>query len=842
MTTPGQLYQSYTENPCFDTVGDGSPYNLVEFTQFLKQVKYPCLKDVPGYTELLNDTNYHGSGKLALPYKFLEIFDPHLFSEIQPRKKDGPAHSIRNAADVSRACDLVEQEKSLSSNDLTGILYHTIITKKALGEWGGRGATEHMTFFGSNSITKCLFVLGPDLANIDISLRRGTGCDDMSCLPPFKRGGSISALGAGFSCQEIEGKKECDPCEQCPPEDDLHPCCQGLSCADRANLCCGDPSGDGITFIYTPPQGNNVFLKQRSDRIPDGINLENFNIFHLGYLSRKKYGGYVNLQDCTDNLFSCPADLLIKYVQENNGYNYSTNKNIRTTNKIQRVKTITYVDNIQDIKRLIYNGYGITLLSNIGFSKEKDSYGLSFPDKIWYHSYAVVGYDDTKKHFDECVYVLANSWGDWNSGGNPPWGKLPKGCFLVTETHLKGMINLERIDKIGCRDKREIFLAADGERFIDIPGCVEDNDCVPWECDKKQRPMGMAFLICFSDSIKKRHFDYQKMINISQTDYSYSSERNIFTTGVVNGDNNIFYNNLSGVLRKEAFSTPPFENTEFPTNVEEFIESLEINNQTNLTNLNLDFIENSGLSDIKYLKNETKHFGSLFDKKTLMSSEANSVVSIGEKLSEGIEELYLDNLYGKELNISEVKLFFNNIKANNVIISGVTEFGKLSKEIKQSLISANSVSVIDSTLLPNIKIFAQTYVVFIGCDISSKIEIISPIIILKNSTNFSNLNGNVFFIDGSENHGNVIGTAIFSKNIPNFIIPNDTQESGDGESVNSGTIFGNGFFEESDHTEIGIITGDCIKDENSNIDGQVMGRIIEQKKIFQTVPRRVTPR
>jgi hypothetical protein len=857
MTTPGQLYQSYTENPCLDIVGAGSPYNLVELTQFLKQIKYPCLKNVPGYQDLAYDTNYDGSGKLALPYKYLEIFDPHLFSEIQPSMLAGPAHSIRNAADISRACDLVEQE--LVSNTLDNLVYHTKISKNTLAKWNGRGATEHMTFFGGNSITKCLFVLGPDLVSHEKAIGRGTGCDDMDCLPPYKNGQQISSLGAGFSCEEDDsGDKECTPCKKCPPEDDEDPCCQPLSCADRANTCCGDPSGDGQTFIYNVSKSNDTFFKSKSDRISEDPNNENVNIFHLGYLTRNKYGGYVNLEDCSDRLFTCPTDLFIKYVQENNGYNYPQNITSNPNSKIERCRTITYIDNVEDIKRLIYNGYGITLLSNIGFAREKDSYGVSYPDKIWYHSYAIVGYDDTKKHFDECVYVLANSWGNWNFGGNPPWGKLPTGCFLVTETHLRGMLTLERIDKIGCREKKERWLAADGERFGEtIPACVLDDSCVPWTCNKKQRPMGMAFLMCFSDKLKKRHFDYKKMINVAENDYVFGQETNIFVKNLESEESTpIYFNNLSGTMTTAALSTPShipaqpklvksdktFEpNPENKEPLTYILDSL-LNYQTDtLNNFDLDF-EINKTEQYRYINNEITNYNTLFNKNPALSDESKSL--IGNNLTIDVENLYADNIYSNQLIANSVqKLAFNNLKADHAKITSCS-IATCSKEIRQSIMDVNTIVIESSEFIDPCIINCKTYAAIKSSELPRYITINSPLIFLKQTTNDATLNGTCIFIDQSINQRKINGNAIFCDALPNVKLPFEDDSEGGTASENNGQIIGLSFFENSQHNSgtFSYIEGDCITNDTGNIKGLVVGDIIEQNSVFTRSKSSLTPR
>jgi hypothetical protein len=508
MLTPDELYTLYTNEPCiedFETgkmVGAGSPYDLYRLSIFLKQLKFPCFEKAPYVTGLKNT----GSGQLSLPFKYLQVLDPECFTEIQPSVIAGTAHAIRNAADVSRACSLFTIDTTTGKQ--------IILSESSIGKWNSRGATEHMTFFGGNSIGDCLFVLGPNIVSTGLATYRGTGCGDLDCLPGWKYStpGSSSSLGAGFSCGESDDPtvKECSPCKKCEkdengnPIDINDPCCEAGTCEDRTNYCCGDPPGSREYFRYK--NGLNFKYNQFGySFFPDDPSNNDRTITHIGYLVRKLYGGYANLTECSDKLNSCPEDLFLKYIQTINGYNYKTNVDFETTYPVQRLKTISFIQDINDIKDLLFNGYGVVLLSNVGFNNKKNSKGLAYPDKIWYHSYAIVGCDDTKTEFTEAVFLLANSWGEWNSGGHPSWGPLPVGSFLVTETHLKAMLNLERIDKSGCRKKTNIT----GENE---DGCISDNICSPWECGKYQKAMGYAFALSFTDGFPRQHLDFEHFI------------------------------------------------------------------------------------------------------------------------------------------------------------------------------------------------------------------------------------------------------------------------------------------------------------------------------------------
>ena len=128
MLSPQDLYKQYSLNPCtsnlespyshldsdevFDRVaanemGAGTPMNFHRIVQFLKHVKYPCVKDAPGFDNI-EDT---GRSARALTYKFLQNLDGEAYYERQPTVRSGTAHSVRNACDLARACKLHQERQ-----------------------------------------------------------------------------------------------------------------------------------------------------------------------------------------------------------------------------------------------------------------------------------------------------------------------------------------------------------------------------------------------------------------------------------------------------------------------------------------------------------------------------------------------------------------------------------------------------------------------------------------------------------------------------------------------------------------------------------------------------------
>ena len=557
MLTPNQLYYLYTTSPCsFDPidfigrpqneVGAGTPYDLPRLANFLKQLKYPCYsktkysqqlftpkipeklisegtlhKDLPEENKGILDS---GKYRLALPYKILRKLDVEAFVEIQPDIKSGTAMAIRNACDIARACK-IEKEKI-----------------KKYEDWEHRMAYEYMSYFGDNYLPNCLMMLGPDMVDASTALDRGTGCEDLDCLPRFKPSQEGSALGASFGCAKNAetGLTECTPCSACTDEDkeiaendpSVKNCCSSGSCAEKMRYCCGDVTGerDGV-WRFTSGASGFIGLGYP---ILDGTE---FPLMHGAVLKRKSYDGYINLlNNSGPNLYGCPPDLLLKYLQDNNYYDYEKHidltppTNDPTKLILERIKTISLIYSSDTskimgwIKDLIFNGYGVVIMTNVGFPNKRDSTGLSFPDRIWYHSYAIVGYDDRKADYDECVFLLANSWGEWNKGGHPSWGPIPEGSFLVTQSHLQCMLDLYRTDKRGCRKKTKPPGSPSYNDWL-YDACTDDSSCVPWDCATRQKALGLAFALSFTDGFPRQVLDYDQFYrtshNSSMTDLEF---------------------------------------------------------------------------------------------------------------------------------------------------------------------------------------------------------------------------------------------------------------------------------------------------------------------------------
>ena len=507
MLTPRELYDQYTSQICNDINGKGTPYNLIRLVWFLKHLKTPAYRrsldplvnnpngTTSSRTDKWNTITGTGSRKLAVPFKFLTRIDAEAFEEIQPSMDSGTAFAVRNSCDLTRACNI----ESNRSYDL----------------WESRMSTEYLQRFAGNSLYDCLLMLGPDLVSEDTAYNRAIGCGDLLDIPNTKIGTKIvGTIGAPHGCmsEPFKTTKYCGSCGVCDkdPEDDPvgfanDPCCGSKPCEEYINKCCRGPLTNRFDFTYIQRSDDNLFGGSVQTGWVDSI------FKHIGIIKRKSYGGYGNFIDSSgSNFYAAPDNIFLRYMQEQNGYDY-TNDTSSNDGTIDRVRTISGLfgspgNIIDDIKDLLFNGYGVVLFTNVGFPETRDSTGLSYPDRNWYHTYSIIGYDDRRTEYPECVFLLANSWGEWNSGGSPSWGPIPPGSFLVTQSHLSCILAFNRApDFKGCKAK---FCPPPCTNPNDYLGCTEENSCIPFECSDKQRAFGLAFALSMREGFLLQELDY----------------------------------------------------------------------------------------------------------------------------------------------------------------------------------------------------------------------------------------------------------------------------------------------------------------------------------------------
>ena len=103
-----------------------------------------------------------------------------------------------------------------------------------------------------------------------------------------------------------------------------------------------------------------------------------------------------------------------------------------------QIKTVSLVKTIEEARDALANGYGLSVCSNYGFSNKRDSKGFARTSGSWAHAMAWIACDDTG---NEPAFLVQNSWGKWNDGGHPDWGKIPDGSFLIHADVAAGMLS-----------------------------------------------------------------------------------------------------------------------------------------------------------------------------------------------------------------------------------------------------------------------------------------------------------------------------------------------------------------------------------------------------------------
>ena len=102
-----------------------------------------------------------------------------------------------------------------------------------------------------------------------------------------------------------------------------------------------------------------------------------------------------------------------------------------------QIKTVSLVRTVEEARDALANGYGLAVCSSYGFSNKRDKNGFAKVSGSWAHCMAWIACDDTG---GEPAFLVQNSWGKWNDGGHPEWGKIPDGSFLIHADAAAGML------------------------------------------------------------------------------------------------------------------------------------------------------------------------------------------------------------------------------------------------------------------------------------------------------------------------------------------------------------------------------------------------------------------
>jgi intein/homing endonuclease len=102
-----------------------------------------------------------------------------------------------------------------------------------------------------------------------------------------------------------------------------------------------------------------------------------------------------------------------------------------------QIKTVSLIRTIEEARDALANGYGLSVCSSYGFSNKRNNKGFARVSGSWAHAMAWIACDDTGS---EPAFLVQNSWGKWNDGGHPEWGKIPDGSFLIHADVAAGML------------------------------------------------------------------------------------------------------------------------------------------------------------------------------------------------------------------------------------------------------------------------------------------------------------------------------------------------------------------------------------------------------------------
>ena len=99
------------------------------------------------------------------------------------------------------------------------------------------------------------------------------------------------------------------------------------------------------------------------------------------------------------------------------------------------ILVVSQVNSWDEVRDLIYNGYGVTIASSQGFSSVRDKDGFAKPEGTWQHQMCLAGMDDESPRPGA---LCCNSWGSWNSG--PKRYDQPDGSFWIDADELEDRI------------------------------------------------------------------------------------------------------------------------------------------------------------------------------------------------------------------------------------------------------------------------------------------------------------------------------------------------------------------------------------------------------------------
>jgi hypothetical protein len=111
---------------------------------------------------------------------------------------------------------------------------------------------------------------------------------------------------------------------------------------------------------------------------------------------------------------------------------------IASQNKAMRVWKCESLEEARDAN---YLGYGLVRCGWQGYSRKRDSHGVSPVTTRWAHAFLIAGCDDTEfahSNYGGMLFLAAHNWGMWNDG--PKRHDQPDGSWWIRGQELKANI------------------------------------------------------------------------------------------------------------------------------------------------------------------------------------------------------------------------------------------------------------------------------------------------------------------------------------------------------------------------------------------------------------------
>lgn len=91
-------------------------------------------------------------------------------------------------------------------------------------------------------------------------------------------------------------------------------------------------------------------------------------------------------------------------------------------------KYICRAESTDDVRDALFNGFGVHCGSDLGFSNKRDAHGFAARSGSWSHDMPIYACDDRP---ERPGFLFGQDWGLWCAGGEPEWGPIPVGSFMV---------------------------------------------------------------------------------------------------------------------------------------------------------------------------------------------------------------------------------------------------------------------------------------------------------------------------------------------------------------------------------------------------------------------------